>query len=183
MKRTSAGLLSNSVNQRVSPKSNRSSSGSSSSSSLLVNLLQKDAGNVEMDSSPPEKKRRKYSSQGGLRDIDPSPSVSKVANAMMASHHSANGPTGFSESERLLAERLASAASAGTTLIPPKSESLSSGKDRYKGSHNQYGTKQTELDAASSSSKSNHQLDRGVKNVGGDMNFSHYPIKGLSLNC
>lgn len=151
IKRNSAGLLANSINQRT--KTNRSAGGSSTNSSLLVNLLQKDAGSIEIDSSPPEKKRRKYSSQGGVRDMDSSPSVTKVANAMMAGHHSVNGPTGLSESERILAERLASAASAGTTLIPPKSEGLCSGNDRAKGSHNQYGKKQTDIDAVSSSPK------------------------------
>ena len=153
VKRTSSGLLANSVNQRTSTKTNRSAGESSSNSSLLVNLLQKDAGSKEMDSSPPERKRRKYSSQGGVREKDSPPFVTKVANAMTGSHHSANGPSGLSESERLLAERLASAASAGTTLIPPRYDGSSSGKDRAKGSHNQYGTTQTDLDEASSSSK------------------------------
>lgn len=151
IKRTSSGLLANSVNQRTNTKTNRSAGESSSNPSLLVNLLQKDNGNKEMDSSPPERKRRKYSSQG-VRDKDSPPLVTKVANTMMASHHSANGPSGLSESERLLAERLASAASAGTTLIPPKYEGSSSKKDRAKGSHNQYGTTQTDLDETSSSS-------------------------------
>ena len=154
IKRTSSGLLSNSVNQRA--KTNRSAGESSSNSSLLVNLLQKDTGNKEMDSSSPERKRRKYSSQG-VHDKDSPPYVTKVANAMMASRHSANGPTGLSESERLLAERLASAASAGTTLIPPKYEGSSSKKDRTKGSHNQYGTTQTDLDETSSSSTSSNK--------------------------
>ena len=153
MKRNSAGLLANSINQRTNAKTNRTAGGSSTNSSLLVNLLQKDAGSTEIESSPPEKKRRKYSSHGGVRDMDSSPSVTKVANAMMAGHHSVNGPTALSESERILAERLASAASAGTTLIPPKSEGLCSGNDRAKGSHNQYGKKQTDIDAVSSSSK------------------------------
>ena len=166
MKRSSSGMMANSVNQRSSSKTNRSAGGTSTNSSLLVNLLQKDAGSTEMDSSPPEKKRRKYSSQGGARDMDSSPSVTKVANAMMAGHHSANGPTGFSESERLLAERLASAASAGTTLIPPKSEGLSSGKDRVKGSHNQYGKKQTDIDAVSSSPKGSNNKSASVSRTG-----------------
>ena len=153
IKRSSSGQLANSVNQRNNTKTNRSAGESSSNSSLLVNLLQKDTGNKEMDSSPPERKRRKYSSQGGSNDKDSPPFVTKVANAMMGSHHSANGPSGLSESERILAERLASAASAGTTLIPPRYEGTSSGKDRAKGSHNQYGTTQTDLGEASSSSK------------------------------
>ena len=70
-----------------------------------------------MDSGPPEKKRRKYSSQGAGHDDESSPSVTKVANAMMAGHHSANGPTSLSGSEKLLAERLASAKQAGRIIV------------------------------------------------------------------
>ena len=158
MKRTSPGLLSNAMNERSNRKTNRSGGSSSSTSSLLVNLLQKDSLGTEMDSGPPEKKRRKYSSQGAGHDDESSPSVTKVANAMMAGHNSENGPSGLSDSERLLAERLALAASAGTTLIPPNSDSSSSGKDRTKGSHNQYGTKQADLDAVSSLSKGNKNV-------------------------
>ena len=103
MKRTSSGLHASAAHQRTSPKTNRGSGSSSSNSSLLVDLLQKESGKTERDSSPPEKKRRKYSSQGGAAhsDVESYPSVTKVANAMMAGHHSANGPTILSGSEKL----------------------------------------------------------------------------------
>ena len=119
MKRTSSGLHASAAHQRTSPKTNRGSGSSSSNSSLLVDLLQKESGKTERDSSPPEKKRRKYSSQGGAAhsDVESYPSVTKVANAMMAGHHSANGPTSLSGSEKLLAERLASAKQAGRTIV------------------------------------------------------------------
>ena len=119
MKRTSSGLHASAAHQRTSPKTNRGSGSSSSNSSLLVDLLQKESGKTERDSSPPEKKRRKYSSQGGAAhsDVESYPSVTKVANAMMAGHHSANGPTSLSGSEKLLAERLASAKQAGIMIV------------------------------------------------------------------
>ena len=119
MKRTSSGLHASAAHQRTSPKTNRGSGSSSSNSSLLVDLLQKESGKTERDSSPPEKKRRKYSSQGGAAhsDVESYPSVTKVANAMMAGHHSANGPTSLSSSEKLLAERLASAKQAGRIIV------------------------------------------------------------------
>ena len=119
MKRTSSGLHASAAHQRTSPKTNRGSGSSSSNSSLLVDLLQKESGKTERDSSPPEKKRRKYSSQGGAAhsDVESYPSVTKVANAMMAGHHSANGPTSLSGSEKLLAERLASAKQAGRIIV------------------------------------------------------------------
>ena len=56
----------------------------------------------------------------------------------------------------------------GTTLIPPKSEgSSSSGKnDRAKGSHNQYGTRQTDFDAVSSFSKSSKSAGLSISRTG-----------------